>query len=608
MLTNDGLPFSKPHLAEAACRQSREALWTILSAFDPALASLWRTTYQAAWVRGRCITAKLPDVFTCLMAIIRAGSSAPGLDGTPYEAWQVLPQLLSRILEQWFWDAMHRPWLASAQLATILDLIIFIPKSSGSRVAGGKRPLAMPPCHWRTLSSAGMSNVSPIWSAMLHQSQASGRKGMECATNVKHILQFLEGGGNYRLHPGDDPFDCISNLLPPATLFCLRALISGPLCDLRARLAMLVDQWKAYEIMSHEWMQGIWAEWQVPVWVWIWLNALVVLRHGRIGIQGFLGPVLTLVKGLGMGGPHAPFAWNVGFDPILVILSAGSHALATSVWADDTALAVNSVRQAITAQLLLLATRSVAGLQIATHHCHSASLQCRAIDWPAISERMSHFPLCTSVSEPCSQQAAPHKASSCANCFSSTVNDQTASITSDLGSHAAQNFTLHGPSIFILQVCIVWLHAVCLVRVNSFAANECTCDCKCDMIFANPASAMHSAWLVVPWGHHTHSPHARYLGPVIAGDVPTRDPLDIHRATLSLTKPLAKVGSRVWKIQSVRQSWATRTYGWNVYCLSCVTHVFRVYMLPPRCTTFLSSICALPSEEASGSPPSTCLP
>ena len=69
------------------------------------------------------VSAKIPDVFACLMTVLRAGSSAPGLDGTPYEAWQVLPQLLSRILHQWFWDALNRPHKASLELRYIIDLI-----------------------------------------------------------------------------------------------------------------------------------------------------------------------------------------------------------------------------------------------------------------------------------------------------------------------------------------------------------------------------------------------------------------------------------------------------------------------------------------------------
>ena len=135
------------------------------------------------------------------------------------------------------------------------------------------------------------------------------------------------------------------------------------------RIIAFVDQVKAYELLSHEWLRTCWALLPMPTWVHRWLHIITLNRHVRIRTRGFTGPLIPLVKGLGMGGPHAPLQWSVGFDPIVWILDVVAKAHLTTVYADDTCLAAMNMSCIVKAQALLLTANLVAGLMVARHHC-----------------------------------------------------------------------------------------------------------------------------------------------------------------------------------------------------------------------------------------------
>ena len=94
---------------------------------------------------------------------------------------------------------------------------------------------------------------------------------------------------------------------------------------------LLADQFKAYEVMLRQWMTRAWAEWRISFFVFVRLVYIVIFRYGQILVGGHTGDIIAIIKGLGIGGPHAPFVWNVSFDPVMVLFSVCSQALAMSV-------------------------------------------------------------------------------------------------------------------------------------------------------------------------------------------------------------------------------------------------------------------------------------
>ena len=128
------------------------------------------------------------------------------------------------------------------------------------------------------------------------------------------------------------------------------------------------DQSKAFEPMSHAWMDQVMARWGFPRWLRRALMALTKGRKVRAGVMGGVGPARTLLRSLGMGGPASPFCWNMAYDPIVEYV-AKSLGIDCPTFVDDLAANCKRVGQTLLAQLLLIAAGRAAGLLTETHEC-----------------------------------------------------------------------------------------------------------------------------------------------------------------------------------------------------------------------------------------------
>ena len=135
----------------------------------------------------------------------------------------------------------------------------------------------------------------------------------------------------------------------------------------RTPACFLLDQAKAFEMMSHEWLLGVLRALGLPGWV---IGAFFASVEGRRLIdqlrRSWLSPVLQ--RGAGMGGPLSPLTWNLAFDPIIWVSQLA--ACCTSLgYVDDLLSNIYGPGQLIFTYLILLTATHAAGLTVEEHAC-----------------------------------------------------------------------------------------------------------------------------------------------------------------------------------------------------------------------------------------------
>ena len=369
-ITNeDGSPFTSESDTEAALRASREQLWTTIDQIDMPLLNAWMDAYKKDRIGEFSLQAEIPGIPQIIAILLRAGPSASGIDGLPYELWQLCPLGVATCLYHTFKLLRDHPMQCTIQFLESMDVVVFIPKAAGATAASAQRPLAIPTTLLRLFSAAGMSTIAPVWSPKLHQAATALPGKGDCAANVRTLQAFVSWYNTQPAYAQTTFTGKITELLPPVVLE-LFSLLSPFLKGLDIiRTLAFVDQVKAYEVIGYPWLTACWTAWNMHKWIWQWLFIVTLNRTARIKVGSHFGPKLVLVKGLGMGGPHAPLQWSVGFDPIVWMLDVvvGTHL--TTVFADDTALANSNSEALLRGQLLLAVSGLVAGLRIAYHNC-----------------------------------------------------------------------------------------------------------------------------------------------------------------------------------------------------------------------------------------------
>ena len=140
---------------------------------------------------------------------------------------------------------------------------------------------------------------------------------------------------------------------------------------------ILIDQVKAFERLSWQWVQKVLEGWRLPGWLLNGLTHLTTQRSVCVLVNGVPGVARALRRGLGMGAPHSPLKWNMSYDPITSAVCA-ALGIPTPTYVDDTAALASDPEQALLAFLMLMAASSCAGLSIAVHTC-----VCTVVQLPA---------------------------------------------------------------------------------------------------------------------------------------------------------------------------------------------------------------------------------
>ena len=476
-----------------------------------------------------------------------------------------------------------------------------------------------------------MEQIGEQWSNKLHQAATALKGKGDCAANVRRLQDFVSWFHILPTYRQRCAKTRMSMLLPPVLNELLTQL--EPLAAALSvnRSLAFVDQVKAYEVISHDWLIQCWSCLPMSTWIWQWLHLVVLNRKVRIRVKGYLGPLIPLVKGLGMGGPHAPHTWAVGFDPIVWMLDIVAGTYLTTVYADDTSLANNHNQALLHGQILLLCANQVAGLQVAHHHCLSVSFtfhtrQPFCHDHPPrlcahVLEALLSFPLIIKNLKINQPPHSPH------------IN-----VTFNTASSVFACTIMHA-AIKVAQIEIDGeIYFTCNRQI------PCKCECKCDLILSpltasgcgatndvldqilarqqtqssvppqdikllhDPmlynilqGSCAHveqmptTTWLALIqnvrysildgdplhdigalceaeislWGSPTLVSSARYLGPSVAR--PLTGDLALQE---SLQKPWKKFVLRVQTAAAIRSSWNTAVYMWNLHIVPCLYHIF----------------------------------
>ena len=316
-----GETLTQKELIGAALVATRQDLWFSRDKRNPE-ATEWLTAY------ARQRTHLLPDEIHATWEFLRgcvlaASGSAPGLDGVPYEAYQLYPQLMAAILGQALYS-LHRedrPDPFGRQQSSLnplignaIDLLVWIGKKPGDRRVGQQRPLQLPTCARRLMGSATASLIAPAIEPSLTKAQAAIAGG-SCQQNIRAAFQHLaqpcqESTPPYRLRKNEWACRTLFGDSTELVLQLRRIRQRRSHHDIRTSPAcLLLDQAKAFEVMSHEWLRQVLMAWNLPEWAF---QAFVVLVEGRRLCDkyrpGWLSNVLR--RGAGMGGPLSPLTWN----------------------------------------------------------------------------------------------------------------------------------------------------------------------------------------------------------------------------------------------------------------------------------------------------------
>ena len=380
----DGQDITDPVKAAEALLDTRRHIW-----FSRPRNDRDATPIIAAYMAGR--RADVPErppleLGPLRGAVLQPGGSGVGADGTPYEAYHLHPQLVACLIGQAFLllgtcgqELIQRrpcpgqPHLLDAVLGCSIDLLIWIPKEVGNFLVSAQRPLSLPTCLRRIFGGAGMRPIGPKMEPQLAPGQAS-KGGGACQDNIlssnKHVQRTLTvppgQGLPYTLWACQALF---GELAQAVIQVCMEYHADAPE-DIKWMAAVfLLDQAKAFEYLSHDWLRAVLAAWNLPVWAEAFLLACAEGRR-IVGHPRPDWPGEDLLRGVGMGGPASMFTWCLAFDPVSWIAAIAAQCC-NRTYVDDLTGETFGPGQTVLLYLCLLAATRLAALQVEDHHCQS---------------------------------------------------------------------------------------------------------------------------------------------------------------------------------------------------------------------------------------------
>ena len=136
---------------------------------------------------------------------------------------------------------------------------------------------------------------------------------------------------------------------------------------------LFADQSKAFERVSHPWLNEVLRRWGVPDWLRRAVMALVAGRAVRGVVCGRLGPRRVLYCSIGMGGTASAVVWCIAYDPVVAAVAEVTESRCPT-YVDDMAALVYGPRRAWAAELTLVSAAKCAGLVVEGHSCSALIL------------------------------------------------------------------------------------------------------------------------------------------------------------------------------------------------------------------------------------------
>ena len=110
---------------EAALRANREQLWTTIDEIDMPLLKAWMHAYKQDRIGNFSLQADIPVIPQIIEILLRAGPSAPGIDGIPYELWQLCPLGVATCLYHTFKLLRDQPMQCDIQFLASIDCLLY---------------------------------------------------------------------------------------------------------------------------------------------------------------------------------------------------------------------------------------------------------------------------------------------------------------------------------------------------------------------------------------------------------------------------------------------------------------------------------------------------
>jgi len=355
--------ITEPGAVDQILWESRAGIWGAAPPLPREGQALLRNYFQH---RRTTFPPRMPARRPVLMGrILAAMGSAPGADDEPYEIYHYGTNFMSYLLGQ----ACHATSLGDSHLETVLgpsvDLLIWIPKTATAETTDEMRGLQLPSCFRRHFGALIAEQIGRQVEPHLSPHQR-GVRGGHCTTNVRAVYLHLEQDHAAVPPPRSTLWE---EVLGASATGCRAAAERAHRPELtHVPAALLGDQSKAFERVSHAWIQQVMCGWRFPDWLVRSVLAVTVNRTIRSCTPQGLGPPRRLMCGIGQGGTASPGIWTMAYDPIPTGTSEAVGAT-LETFVDDTAALTVGPQQTVEAQIFLMVASRCAGLRLETHCC-----------------------------------------------------------------------------------------------------------------------------------------------------------------------------------------------------------------------------------------------
>jgi hypothetical protein len=238
---------------------------------------------------------------------------APGPDGLPSEFYHQFAAETSPILTFLFNYALEHPYSWPHSFSESQICLLY--KKGDPTSLSNYRPIALLDTDYKILAAAINLRIRPFATQLLSPTQTGfipGRQITDCIHVVDLSIQFLNS-------------------------------------QQEAGAIIFLDQEKAYDRVSHEWLLQCLLHWRFPDNMATLIHALNASAHTRLLIDGFRSRLIPQHSGVRQGCPLSPILYNLTLEPLNCYLRStalsgiegftiGSERLTNIHYADDSTL------------------------------------------------------------------------------------------------------------------------------------------------------------------------------------------------------------------------------------------------------------------------------
>lgn len=267
---------------------------------------------------------------------IRTGKkhSCPGLDGLPFEMYQLQPDLFSQVLLKVYNQSLNDGEFSPGQRKSAISLLY---KKGNPADPTNYRPIALMQVDIKILDRVLNYRIQALLPTLIHQDQKGFISGRSIQTNLMH-LQELQHLATHLHQPW---------------------------------FAQFLDFQKAYDRLDWEYMWTVLSTMNFPDSFIKWIKLTYYNNEYLLQLNGHLVPGVYPKTGIRQGSPLSPALYVLAVEPLLQLIRTKSveygiplsptHYKCLDAFADDTTLYSNNWENAQTQ------------LQLVTHFEHAAN-------------------------------------------------------------------------------------------------------------------------------------------------------------------------------------------------------------------------------------------